>query len=76
MDLQMPHMDGFEATLRIRDQHGSAMPIYALSASVLPEDRVRCEQVGMNGHLGKPIDRAALHAVLARAVTASVESVL
>ncbi|MEY2471777.1 MAG: two-component system, sensor histidine kinase [Actinomycetota bacterium] len=71
MDLQMPVMDGFEATATIRDEIGSTVPVYALSASVLPEDVAKCEAAGMNGHLGKPIDRAALRDALERAVTAS-----
>lgn len=71
MDLQMPGMDGFEATMAIRNQLHSQVPIIALSASVLPEDRARCLDVGMDGHLAKPIDRAALRAALERAVTAS-----
>jgi signal transduction histidine kinase/ActR/RegA family two-component response regulator len=73
MDLQMPEMDGFEATAAIRRELGSTVPVYALSASVLPEDVARCEEAGMNGHLGKPIDRAALRDALERAVTASAQ---
>jgi CheY-like chemotaxis protein len=69
MDLQMPIMDGFEATAAIRQECGNVVPIYALSASVLAEDRARCDDVGMNGHLGKPIDRAALRDALERAVS-------
>jgi CheY-like chemotaxis protein len=70
MDLQMPVMDGFEATAAIRADLGSSVAVFALSASVLDEDRVRCEEVGMNGHLGKPVDRAALRAALESAVSA------
>ena len=43
MDLQMPVMDGIEATVAIRDQLGSTVPVIALSASVLPEDVARCQ---------------------------------
>jgi CheY-like chemotaxis protein len=71
MDLQMPGMDGFEATTTIRNDLHSSVPIIALSASVLPEDRARCLDIGMDGHLAKPIDRVALRAALERAVAAS-----
>jgi signal transduction histidine kinase len=71
MDLQMPHMDGFEATAAIRNDLASTVPVYALSASVLAEDLARCEEVGMNGHLGKPIDRVALRDALEAAVSAA-----
>lgn len=67
MDLQMPNVDGFEATkvIRLRD---NTTPIVALSASVLKEDVEKAELVGMNSHLAKPIDRAALIMVLQRFV--------
>ncbi len=70
MDLQMPNIDGFEATRAIRRELHSQVPIFALSASVLPEDRSRCTDAGMDGHLAKPIDRVALQEALDRAVRA------
>jgi signal transduction histidine kinase/ActR/RegA family two-component response regulator len=58
MDVEMPHMDGFEATRGIRaaERAGSRTPIYALTALVSPADRDRCRAAGMDGFLAKPID--------------------
>ena len=65
MDLQMPKMDGFTATEMIR-QSNTQTPIVALSASVLQEDVDRAKCVGMNDHIGKPINRTELLGVLQR----------
>jgi len=66
MDLQLPDMDGIEATKLIRDLPGkcTTIPIIAMTANVLAEDRERCAQAGMNGFLPKPVRRDALNAVL------------
>ncbi len=68
MDLHMPDMDGFDATRAIRAEERTtgraAVPIVALSASVLPEDQEKCLDVGMNGHLAKPISRPELENLL------------
>ena len=60
MDIQMPKLDGIEATRRIRafeaEHHRAQVPIVALSASILEEDRVVCFEAGMDGFVGKPID--------------------
>jgi len=59
MDLQMPEMDGFEATSRIRalnNQKAETVPIIAMTANVFKEDIEKCLEVGMNGHIGKPLD--------------------
>jgi CheY-like chemotaxis protein len=59
MDLQMPEMDGFEATKQIRALGGHAartIPIIAMTANVFREDIEKCLAVGMNGHVGKPLD--------------------
>jgi CheY-like chemotaxis protein len=67
MDLQMPGMDGFEATARIRGGGLSQeAPIIALTASVSREDRARCIEAGMNDHLGKPASPEELEAILAK----------
>jgi len=59
MDLQMPEMDGYEATRQIRafeDPHAKTVPIIAMTANVFREDIEKCLESGMNGHIGKPID--------------------
>ena len=59
MDIQMPVVDGYEATKRIRASGiagAQSVPIIAMTANVFREDIERCLAVGMNGHLGKPID--------------------
>ena len=65
MDLQMPVMDGFETTRRIR-QRNVELPIIALSAAVLAEERRQALVEGMNEHLAKPIDSQQLAAALMR----------
>ena len=58
MDIQMPQMDGYEATRTIRAlnlPNASSIPIIALTADVFKEDIERCLEAGMNGHLGKPV---------------------
>ena len=65
MDLQMPGVDGLEATRRIRSEHPEPPPIVALTANAFPEDRARCEAAGMAGFLSKPVRRPDLVRVLA-----------
>ncbi|WP_245986830.1 hybrid sensor histidine kinase/response regulator [Azospirillum thermophilum] len=66
MDVQMPVMDGLEATREIRAMPGPAgrIPIVALSAGVLAVEVERCLQSGMNAHLAKPLDKAKLLAAV------------
>ena len=66
MDCQMPEMDGFEATRRIRERPDALgrVPIVALTANAMEGDRERCLGCGMDGYLAKPIELAALQAVL------------
>jgi CheY-like chemotaxis protein len=70
MDLQMPGMDGLEATRRVREaeaREGRArVPIVALTAAAFDADRQRCLDAGMDGYLSKPIMLASLRAELAR----------
>ena len=67
MDLQMPLMDGFEATRRIRQQPKHAqVPILALTGIVVKEVQNRCRAVGMNDFIAKPFRMAALREVVTR----------
>jgi len=61
MDLQMPEMNGFEATDYIRNTLHSSIPIIALTADVTTVDLAKCMAVGMNDYLAKPIDERLLY---------------
>ena len=69
MDCFMPEVDGFEATAQIRaaDERGRAVPIVALTASALDEDRERCVAAGMTRFLTKPVEPDKLEAALLEA---------
>ena len=67
MDLQMPEMDGYTATRLLRaDPRFRNLPIIAMTAHALVEERQRCLDAGMNDHVTKPIDPDALFAALRR----------
>ena len=73
MDLQMPVMDGYEATQKIRsDPRFRSLPIIAVTANTSAQDRQQCLQAGMNDHVGKPfdftflVDKVVQHVSLAR----------
>ena len=71
MDLQMPVMDGLEATRRIRkDGRWDALPIIAMTAHAMTGDKERCLEAGMNDFLAKPFGPAELVAMMERWVTA------
>ncbi|MCR4631940.1 MAG: response regulator [Treponema sp.] len=58
MDIMMPRMDGYEATIQIRaleNKRLAAIPIIAMTAAVTPEDKLKVLEVGMNAHLSKPV---------------------
>ena len=66
MDLQMPVLDGIEATRRIRaNPEFDDLPIYAVTAHALDDERARCRAAGMQGHIAKPLDIADLARTLA-----------
>ena len=58
MDIQIPIMDGWEATkvIRTRSRVDANLPIFAMSANAFLEDQRRLLEVGMNGHINKPVD--------------------
>ena len=67
MDIQMPEMDGYEATRRIRalpDAKKAALPIVAMTANAFEDDRKNALHAGMNGHIAKPLDIPKLFQVL------------
>jgi CheY-like chemotaxis protein len=68
MDCQMPVMDGYEATVRIRELEtdGTRTPIVAMTASVMREQAERCRAAGMDDFLGKPLDVERVRTVLSR----------
>jgi two-component system sensor histidine kinase/response regulator len=67
MDMQMPGMDGLEATRRIRAMPGmDRLPIIAMTANARPEDHVSCRLAGMNDFITKPVIPETLYAVVAR----------
>ena len=78
MDVQMPEMDGFEATAVIREQEtsreykqGAHIPIVAMTAHAMVGDRDRCLAAGMDDYVSKPIDANSLFAAIERAVPAA-----
>lgn len=72
MDMQMPVMDGIEATRQIRER-GLDVPIVALTANVFREAREQCERAGVDGFLSKPIDVMALNSMLMMFLEKSTE---
>ena len=71
MDIQMPNMDGYEATRRIRalpDAKKAGIPIFAMTANAFEEDRQNALKAGMNGHIAKPLDVPRLLSILADAL--------
>jgi PAS domain S-box-containing protein len=73
MDIQMPLMDGYQATRRIRTFNAS-LPIIALTAAAMVEDKQKALAAGMNDHLSKPIDSQRLYQVLSRWLPARLEA--
>jgi signal transduction histidine kinase/DNA-binding response OmpR family regulator len=78
MDVQMPEMDGIEATLAIREREktsGNHQPIIALTAHAMKGDRERCLDAGMDGYLSKPIRPQDLEEILEKYVARRIEPV-
>jgi len=79
MDCQMPVMDGYTATTRIRKDerfaakpHLRNLPVIALTASAIKGDQEKCEKAGMSGYLAKPFNAAALEQLLSKWMAAPV----
>lgn len=67
MDIQMPGMDGYQATQQLRQRFSSAeLPIIAMTANAMASDKAECLAAGMNDHISKPIDRQHLVQTLLR----------
>jgi two-component system, sensor histidine kinase and response regulator len=74
MDVQMPEMDGFQATTTIREKEqagGRHMPIIAMTAHAMQGDREKCLALGMDGYISKPINPAEVFATIASIASAS-----
>jgi PAS domain S-box-containing protein len=74
MDLQMPEMNGFEATEYIRNTLKSKVPIIALTADVTTVDLAKCKAVGMNDYIAKPVDERLLYSKIVGLVKKTVTS--
>ncbi|MDB5849648.1 MAG: sensor hybrid histidine kinase [Rhodoferax sp.] len=66
MDVQMPMMDGLDATRALRASAGKSLPIIAMTANAFLEDRAMCLAAGMNDHVAKPVSPATMYATLLR----------
>ncbi len=78
MDVQMPEMDGFEATAALREReraNGAHVPIVALTAHAMRADEERCLRAGMDAYVSKPIHPAMLLETIERLVGRAVEPV-
>ena len=75
MDLQMPEMNGFEATEYIRNKMNSNIPIIALTADVTTVDLAKCKAVGMNDYIAKPVNERVLYSKIIALVKKPIQTV-
>ena len=73
MDMQMPHMNGYDATAALKQQ-GCKTPIIALTANAMKGDDERCMEAGCDGYLPKPVDHKKLQAVVSRYLSGESDS--
>ena len=76
MDLQMPEMNGFEATEYIRNTLKSDIPIIALTADVTTVDLAKCKAVGMNDYIAKPVDEKVLYNKIVGLVKKNIKGIM
>ena len=77
MDIQMPNMDGYEATRKIREIKGrQSLPIIAMTASAVMQDEKKCIEAGMNGFVPKPVRQEKLFYTLLKFIRPEFESEL
>ncbi|MGZ3932774.1 MAG: response regulator, partial [Bacteroidia bacterium] len=76
MDVQMPVMDGYEATELIRKELNSNVPVIAMTAHTIREEHEKCKKAGMNDHIGKPFKKEELYAKLMQLTHPEAEPVM
>ena len=74
MDIQMPLLDGYNASKKIREELNSTVPIIAMTANIMPHEKEKCLSYGMNDYLSKPFKEADLYAMLIAHLGKNVES--